>query len=568
MLDMGFCTKCGAKLNDGAKFCFECGSSTDFNQRKSVYDGELHKCPNCGEVLKSFTAKCPSCGYELRGTKISSTVNAFTAQLIQAESTQKKITIIRNFPIPNTIEDMLEFMILASSNIGEETKNPISEAWEAKIEQTYQKACLIFKNSPEFLKIQEIYDISTKKINDNKSRRVQYQHEKIRKEKHPEKVSKIKSIGEIISEIASDIPHLVVVWGWLISVLILIPLCRIDLDNVGTNGYQLGLIALLISGAIFMPIVVKKCSSLPKAVLSIGMILSIALMIPLCSKKYAVDDISPYILMLLISIICDTVIFFRMFRKKENEIERSSKAYSVIIVSSIVVFLIVYLISTAVVFVKNGTFYSKMTEEDHHSYYDDKNYNNKYDWPTNGLSEYLPKPESEYGEIQVNQDDYFNIEIYQSSKTQYEAYVESCKQEGFTVDIDTDENYYYAYNKDGYQLYLNFDSKGKYIDISLEAPIDMKDAKWPTTGIASTLPTIDDFKGNISSNGSDTFTVYVANTSIDEFNDYIDRCLEVGYDYDYDRHDKSFYATDKSGNDLTVCYEGFDIMYIYVRNWK
>ena len=50
-------------------------------------------------------------------------------------------------------------------------------------------------------------------------------------------------------------------------------------------------------------------------------------------------------------------------------------------------------------------------------------------------------------------------------------------------------------------------------------------------------------------------------------NDYIDRCLEVGYDYDYDRHDKSFYATDKSGNDLTVCYEGFDIMYIYVRNW-
>ena len=117
---------------------------------------------------------------------------------------------------------------------------------------------------------------------------------------------------------------------------------------------------------------------------------------------------------------------------------------------------------------------------------------------------------------------------------------------------------------------MNSNKSNSYgnIDISLEAPIDMKDAKWPTTGIVSTLPTIDDFKGNISSNGSDTFTVYVANTSIDEFNDYIDRCLEVGYDYDYDRHDKSFYATDKSGNDLTVCYEGFDIMYIYVRNWK
>ena len=86
---MAYCTKCGALLQDGAKFCGGCGVSIENpqvdNGRKSVWDGEMHKCPQCGEVLNSFTAKCPSCGYELRGAETTNSLLRFSNQLADIE---------------------------------------------------------------------------------------------------------------------------------------------------------------------------------------------------------------------------------------------------------------------------------------------------------------------------------------------------------------------------------------------------------------------------------------------------------------------------------------------------
>lgn len=46
---MAFCINCGQELAEGAKFCASCGNAVDASQngakeqRKTVYDGELHK---------------------------------------------------------------------------------------------------------------------------------------------------------------------------------------------------------------------------------------------------------------------------------------------------------------------------------------------------------------------------------------------------------------------------------------------------------------------------------------------------------------------------------------------
>ena len=180
---MAFCVKCGSQHVEGAKFCAACGAPVDAHNlenshRNAVYAGELLKCPNCGEILDSFIAECPACGYELRGAKSSGAIHEFALRLGQIESEEQKINLIRIFPIPNSKEDIFEFMILASSNFG--TRNhsdtsdasqlPLADAWLVKFEQSYQKAVLLLRNDRDFPKIQKLYDEGCEKIAEEKKR--------------------------------------------------------------------------------------------------------------------------------------------------------------------------------------------------------------------------------------------------------------------------------------------------------------------------------------------------------------------------------------------------------------
>ena len=174
---MAYCINCGKQLVEDAKFCFECGARVTLDEkqtqseRKVVYEGEIHKCPSCGEILEAFVTNCPTCGYELRGTKASSTVKDFAIKLSQAETDSAKVSLIRNFPIPNTKEDIFEFMILASTNFDayfssvENGRKDISDAWISKMEQGYQKAKLLFGTDKDFEKIQNIYQQACNRIN-------------------------------------------------------------------------------------------------------------------------------------------------------------------------------------------------------------------------------------------------------------------------------------------------------------------------------------------------------------------------------------------------------------------
>lgn len=221
------CTSCGEKNNIEARFCQSCGIPLEaknkpkqniesckekhnhqsaYSERRQEFAGKIIKCPNCGEVLKSFVTNCPSCGFELRDTNTTSSIKEFTLKLEAIESRrslckdkkhsfiskiygsdgkltdtdEQKISLIRSFSVPNTKEDVLEFMVLASSNVDvsiygwgdkgviTESRKAVTEAWIAKMEQVYEKAKLMFANTPEFQKIEKTY---LKKVMEVKKRK-------------------------------------------------------------------------------------------------------------------------------------------------------------------------------------------------------------------------------------------------------------------------------------------------------------------------------------------------------------------------------------------------------------
>ena len=162
-----FCSKCGTLLPDEAKFCFSCGTSTGIvpNHQKAdplqIYNGKIIKCPFCGNPLDSLSITCPACGNELRESQSSTSIQEFTSRLMNAKTTDSKISLVQNFPIPNTKEDILEFMILTSSNYSAclaDEQPHLKNAWQTKMNQCLLKSDILLKGDPLLKTIHQIYD--------------------------------------------------------------------------------------------------------------------------------------------------------------------------------------------------------------------------------------------------------------------------------------------------------------------------------------------------------------------------------------------------------------------------
>lgn len=306
---MRYCTNCGQQVADGAKFCANCGTPITQNvsntERKTVFDGEIHKCPNCGEVLKAFETVCPNpqCRIEIRGRTNSIAIQEFAINLESISSADKRILLIKNFPIPNTKEDIFEFMILASSNFDASYyathlhEEDISDAWLTKIDQCYQKAKLILKNDIDLLEIQKLYERVMKRIDTSRERQKQLRRKKS------------------LNDFSKFIPNVLIDAGWIISLIALFVLSSVNVDSSGFNACQLIAIIDLISGCIFIPKVSKCENIVPKLVVVIGLLIGVIVLIPLSVTN--MDDVgfNACQLLLIVDIIVTVIICCRIFKK-------------------------------------------------------------------------------------------------------------------------------------------------------------------------------------------------------------------------------------------------------------
>lgn len=128
---MAFCSSCGARIEDGAKFCPYCGEKSAntvkaeahekireheknmerekireheksmehekirtqekpgaqgyTETRKQEYAGTVRKCPSCGMEIPGLTAICPGCGHEINSARVTEAIKDFADQISRAD---------------------------------------------------------------------------------------------------------------------------------------------------------------------------------------------------------------------------------------------------------------------------------------------------------------------------------------------------------------------------------------------------------------------------------------------------------------------------------------------------
>ena len=154
--------------------------------------GDVKKCPNCGEPVEPMAVKCSACGYEFRNVealkssqrlaeKLEAIEEAYRGKKVEKnmgfgikqdmtifEVGREQVTAIKNFPVPTTKEDLLDFAISMQSRWNSSTTGDdqlgLKSAYKAKYDECVNKARVLFPNDPMFQGIFEQHQADKKKI--------------------------------------------------------------------------------------------------------------------------------------------------------------------------------------------------------------------------------------------------------------------------------------------------------------------------------------------------------------------------------------------------------------------
>lgn len=190
----------------------------------------------------------------------------------------------------------------------------------------------------------------------------------------------------------------------------------------------------------------------------------------------------------------------------------------------------------------------------------------KFDWQDIVMCKMLPKPESNVGEIISNSENELMIDIHRISNKQYSDYLNACKEMGYNIDNEEMGLSYNAFNKGGYELSLSYYEDNKEMSIILRSPMEITEIKWPNSDIAKLLPEPKSSVGSIYWENSDGFMIYVAETPMADYNEYVNACVEKGFKVDHQKGKDYYYAYNDNGVHLYLNYNGFNIMNVHVEN--
>lgn len=125
-----------------------------------------------------------------------------------------------------------------------------------------------------------------------------------------------------------------------------------------------------------------------------------------------------------------------------------------------------------------------------------------YQWSQTELGSKIPKPSVEIVQSSLDTEEYFTFDAYGMSLELFNAYVEECKDMGYTVDPSSHEGFYSANDSAGYNIYLSYNKDDNVLSGSVDSPDNEyeKDSEKEENGKAAS----EDMKDADDSAGSDT----------------------------------------------------------------
>ena len=492
---MPFCSNCGQEIDSNARFCSGCGTllndeeqsekqrneeqlkeekkpedslkkqqpqQSTYSERKQEYAGRVIKCPVCGAELPSFTAICPDCGHEVNSQHVSSSVKEFidaineydnviandseppktgwkawskgkrviwvvlniitsfiplvvylAFQLIKpvllpnsvpvlSADEKRKATLIENYAFPNEREATIEALMFTKSKMAFLASEKLNKKtlywanlWNTKAEQLNQRANIILKGD-------KIVESTYADITASKS-----------------KVDRIVKVRAIIGA--------VIIVVFLAFVLINGSLFK-GIGSIFDSSHSS--VSDTYDDADY-----NSTYEWPNSGLSTYL--------PLPETEYGkirTDNEDRF-----------SIDLYKVTQEHFENYVKQCKA-------------------------KGFTLHTTKTDSVFYSYNADKySLNMIYDkdkqelslyldvpekmaeinWPSSTVAKQVPVPETLVGRIWSDTSDSFGVNIDNVNQSAFSAYVDACMKKGFTVDYAREDDFFKAFNKDGYELTIH-----------------------------------------------------------------------------------------------------------------
>ena len=183
-------------------------------------------------------------------------------------------------------------------------------------------------------------------------------------------------------------------------------------------------------------------------------------------------------------------------------------------------------------------------------------------WPTQGLGSELPVPEGTLKYAYSSKAD-FSATVKDSDGTGFKAFIEGCKEQGYVIDVELDDDYYHAYNEADDELTVRRWSSSKEFNIKLDKGIVLGEYQWPKGELAESIPKLEAEKSSLVKLSSNNVEIYVGDLTRQQFIQYIMDLQEAGFEGSY--YDNSNHYSGKKGNiSISVEFKRERLAYIDV----